>query len=142
MAGLTKEQRAKRLQEQKALEAARMQILVKIGKGELTAEEGAKLLSPVNEVRVITVTRVVKDNEPTNRIKIAGLYSRYPVTLYASHIVRLVDEGHWDKVVEMARAILEEGGESLELDAPPTEEGAAPPTEEGAESAEAKAPAA
>lgn len=124
MAGLTKEQRAKRQQEQKELEAKRLQVLMDIAAGKVTPEEAAKMLNPVNEVREITVTRIAKDDTPTNKIKIAGLYSRYPITLYAEHVVRLVDEGHWDKVVTMARAIVAEGGESLELDAPPAEDAA------------------
>jgi hypothetical protein len=124
MAGLTKEQRAKREAEKAQLEKARMQVLLDIAAGKITPEDAAKLLNPVNEVREITVTRIVKDDKPTNKVKIAGLYSRYPITLYAEHIIRLVDEGHWDKVVGLAREIVAEGGESLELDAPPADEAA------------------
>jgi hypothetical protein len=129
MAGLTKEQRAKRQQEQKELEAKRLQVLMDIAAGKVSPEEAAKLLNPVNEVREITVTRIKdKDGKDTNKVKIAGLYSRYPITLYAEHVVRLVDEGHWAKVEELARAIVAEGGESLAVDEPPAED-AKPETE-------------
>jgi hypothetical protein len=122
MAGLTKEQRAKREQERVSLERARMQVLMDIAAGKITPEEAQKLLNPVNEVREITVTRILdKDGKPTNKIKIKGFYARFPITLYAEHVARMMDEGHWAKVVEMARAIIAEGGESLELDAPPDE---------------------
>lgn len=127
MAGLTKEQRAKREAEKKQVEAARMQVLLDLQAGKLLPEEAARLLNPVNEVREITVTRIVKDDTPTNKVKISGLYSRYPITLYAEHILRLVDEGHWDAAVALAREIVAEGGEQLEVDAPPDD---APPADE------------
>jgi hypothetical protein len=130
MAGLTKEQRAKRQLEQKELEAKRMQVLVDIAAGKVSPEDAAKLLNPVNEVREITVTRITdKEGKPTNKVKISGLYSRYPITLYAEHVVRLVDEGHWAKVEELARAIVAEGGESLAVDAEPPAEETAPAEE-------------
>lgn len=124
MAGLTKAERAKRQLEQKELEAKRLQVLMDIAAGKIKPEDAAKLLNPVNEVREITVTRVLdKEGKPTNKVKITGLYSKYPITLYAEHVVRLVDEGHWAKVEELARAIVAEG-ETLAVDEPPADEAA------------------
>jgi hypothetical protein len=133
MAGLTKAQRAEREAAKAKEQQAQLEMLQKLAKGEITVEDVAKALKPENAPRVITVERVKdKEGKATPKVKIKGIYAKFPITLYARHILKLEDEGHWDAAVKIAREIVAEEDAAAEtpvadLDAPPevTEEKAA-----------------
>ncbi len=96
----TPEQRAK---EKADAQAKRLEILSKLAKGELTAEEADKQLNAKPD-RQWEITR----SPDGQKVMLKGIYQRFPLTIYPAHIKRMVEEGFWDQMVALADTILAE----------------------------------
>lgn len=117
----TPEEKAKAKQ---AEQARRMDILAKLGRGELSAAEADKLLNqkPDREWEV-------RPSADGQKVSLYGPYSRFPITFYPAHAIKMEEEGYWEQIVALARKMIEEQGDKSgdlgDLEAPPTEKEAA-----------------
>ena len=98
---MAKKTPAEREAEKAAAKKQRLEILAKLAKGEINADEAEKLLNarPDREWEV-------GKSPDQQKVTLRGPYARFPVTLYPAHIVRMADEGHWEAMVKLAREML------------------------------------